>query len=87
MGGAASISFEECSPIKILQRIQTVLEFPPTVLVHHIDDTTVPFTSSVELEKELRNKDVLVTTLLPKVRRHSAFFRVFMIINHTGRSY
>lgn len=68
MGGAASVSFDYCSPTLIASRkTASLFCFPSTILVHHADDNTVPFTSSKEFAEELTKKKARVYAFYPQV--------------------
>lgn len=70
MGGAASVSFDDCSPTLLTAMKTSSLDrFPVTILIHHVDDYTVPFTSSLEFATELKQKNAKVFTLFPTVSK------------------
>ena len=62
------MSFDDCSPTLIVARkAASLFCFPTTILVHHADDNTVPFTSSKEFAQELKTKKARVFTFYPDV--------------------
>jgi hypothetical protein len=68
MGGAAERNFPLCSPALIISSIDLSrnVSFPSTLLIHNIDDTTVPFTSSFDFADVLSKGRVSVLTYSPK---------------------
>lgn len=68
MGAAAAGVFDACSPTVLLANSRNLLySFPTTLLVHHVDDVTVPFTSSTSFAHELRRKGATPRLYLPQV--------------------